>query len=100
MSEPTHTPAPWHASAGLFAGVQPFWDVYDAENRILANVVTYNLPSEQSVANVALIVAAPELLEAAKLMTNLFEEYFEGMPDYDDELIKIRAAIAKAEGRT
>src|SRR5690349_17056477 len=105
-----HTPGPWHYSDGQ--------DVYthqvrDADNRLLGSCSQGTRPELE--ANARLMAAAPELLEAAKLLEEADQKWAncpdcESMlpgelcescfPLYDAARLKRRAAIAKAEGKS
>lgn len=91
-----HTPGPWIVYADI-PSTDPEWHIVTTENklRVLANV-HIETGNAVDLANARLIAAAPELLEACK--------YFAADPMPDDWSIdevgrRIRAAIAKAEGR-
>jgi hypothetical protein len=54
---------------------------------------------QQTKANICLISAAPDLLEAARMMADLVDDLLvQAGANYADELAAARAAIAKAEG--
>lgn len=118
MTKTKHTPGPWaiemHAS---IAGIDSGWTtVSSAKNpgliiaecgvRILPDL----MPKEQMQANARLIAAAPELLEAAKVLDSYFDdpesylEAIEASGDTEETIIqvnvadwcKLRAAIEKA----
>jgi hypothetical protein len=92
-----HTPGPWTANkptqsngraevhAGPMLVAQAFNWMLDAEG------------DEQCWADARLIAAAPELLEALRLVVHLNER---DVPMTDEELRVCRAAIARAEGET
>jgi hypothetical protein len=85
----THTPAPWMVGTGWIYGGSNQGDPIGAYAvcRIGVN------PADD--ANARLIAAAPDLLEAAKLMIAQFED---GSPYVAKATNALRAAIAKARG--
>jgi hypothetical protein len=95
----THTPGPWTTEqpSGL-TNPEPNWlPIYAPKWWHLAKVVVEldGERSEEGEANARLIAAAPELLEACKAIADHYDE---------DEILsgdlnKLRAAIAKAEGK-
>lgn len=66
-----------------------------------------HFPHEGATANAYLIAAAPDLLEALKIMTELVGAHLSSSADHSDESLKVmwaeydlaKQAIAKAEGR-
>lgn len=109
-SEAKHSPGPWHRYG---RDGNSIWS--DCAGRAIAKIYgprkSYSAESE---ANARLVVASPDLLEAAKLQevaeeawANCNECGGEGVPElcakcfplFDDARLKRRAAIAKAEGR-
>lgn len=112
-----HTPAPWTVELDLASNNDI--DVVAAELLPVASVTvrefpedTGSVPRETALANATLIAAAPELLDACKTALDSLQawntmglskgaarmarETYEGSP----EIKSIRAAIAKAEGRS
>lgn len=88
MSEAKHTPGPWiHEGHG---------DITGTENGRKYDVacVYLRIPAGRQDANARLIAAAPDLLEALRMM--LTEAVFDGTTGTD----AARAAIAKATGKT
>ena len=89
-----HTPGPWKLR-------QTFNDD-DCSHEIDGIALVFR--SEQANANARLIAAAPELLEALKLVVAYDEgnhiDGLEMMLAYSKALDAVRAAIAKAEGET
>ena len=87
-------PGPWKRTGGI---------VTDANNIIVAQCwakVTGNKPTWQECAeNAQLIAAAPDLLEALKLVEPLVVSSL-AFVDCNAQLRLLRAAIAKAEGRS
>ena len=118
-----HTPGPWHAPTGLAlsrhkagkpldceipvtAGDRPiaFVSHYCAEEGITARVTERNRMEMQE-ANARLIAAAPELLEALKMVVEGYHGgYFSSRSqiaiEFRDRIWhKLTAAIRKAEGQ-
>jgi hypothetical protein len=83
-----HTPGPWQAKRGTIVGEA-------GAGRIVAILDTVD---EHDDANARLIAAAPELLEAARMLEPLLAS--DKSNDWNEELVTLRAGIAKAEGRT
>jgi hypothetical protein len=94
-----HSPGPWWSLAGnnyimsaVAAGGRPVCRMDDLE-----------CSAGEREANRALVLAAPDLLAALRLAES-FMSGFEGDeaqdPPVDERLEKMRAAIAKAEGRS
>lgn len=100
--EAKHTPGPWVVFDGDTE--HPGIDMADGS----FSIVVYGEDGEpfegvrgrspaETLANARLIAAAPDLLEALKEV----QPYFEGEHSHDHPTcVAIRAAIAKAEGRT
>ena len=91
-----HTPGPWRVSASKRGG----FDIV-ADNRgthggpfVVASRNDIDHRSEESLANCRLIAAAPEMLEALQAVLA------SGGEDWETGACVIRAAIAKAEGRS
>jgi hypothetical protein len=100
-----HTPAPWTLGKGKVR-VRTEKD-NDGRSKLIAecyttgNAILYPSPEERE-ANARLIASAPELLEALKVMTDVFQPRSgEPSPDMHVETVaweQARQAIAKAEG--
>ena len=96
MSAPTHTPGPWKSTVnGIFAN----------ELNAHGNFYICRLPfvneetSEKEKANLALISAAPDLLEALRfLLADYIAINGEKLTESSVPVDMARAAIAKAEG--
>ena len=97
-----HTPGPWTTSA------TPSSDLYNIRNISGANaehigvvacpVAPREMPQSECLANAALIAAAPDLLQCARMLAMAAAEG-EIKPDEQSELLAMaRAAIAKATG--
>ena len=86
----THTPGPWH--------VNPLLDrCINTETKPVATAIQTHVRRTEWRANARLIAAAPELLEACKLLVNNMDkmDFALALP----ATMRIaRAAIAKAEG--
>jgi len=101
MSE-AHTPGPWLmvsntvyslTHAGWRKGVEQF------KNRFHAYVqADKECPDDEHTANVRLIAAAPDLLEAAKALVAADDARSNVQPLYESACALARAAIAKATG--
>ena len=107
-----HTPGPWYA----LRGQRNISIRYKTGDRLLpmVNVASVrgkfptDCPYGSSEANARLIAAAPELLEAAKLVLAWYEseddhskaDFYERMEMCRASEMAIRAAIAKATGET
>ncbi len=103
MSKQTkHTPGPWtvfpdaHNRGRIYAGkawVATTWRTIGEGN---------DCPPLPSIDNARLIAAAPEILEALGILLNRLDgiggEHVTGVEGVDADLIKARAAIAKATG--
>jgi hypothetical protein len=91
-----HTPGPWEADIGHQLEEWPMDQVivYDDSHGCIAEVDCHT-DWATTQANARLIAAAPDLLEAAKLMLG----YGPGkMPDGRDTYDVLRDAVARAEG--
>jgi len=94
-----HMPGPWRTSEANAADI----DIVSHKGELIATVHCEGRP-KQAPYNAALISSAPEMLEALKYAKEIVQE---NCPDdvYDDPkyspeaecLVKIKAAIAKAE---
>jgi hypothetical protein len=87
-----HSPGPWGVHGS---------HIYAPDGAIIAQV--HNPGSKEQdyplVANRNLMAAAPELLDAARMMADLVDDLLVQVgANYADELAAARAAIAKAEG--
>lgn len=87
-----HTPGPWHRN---IRPATKYPTVFAGRNTHVAHVATNRLSAEEVEANLALIAAAPELLEAARAMMAMADP---GGEATDIWAVSMRAAIAKAEG--
>lgn len=103
MEKFSHTPGPWEIKEGdtlIIANVVDTQDDYDY--LMVAGVV--GLPDDPvALANLALIAAAPELLEALRevlrVVDELYREHEIELQDEDVETVQFaRAAIAMAMG--
>lgn len=108
MNEQRHTPGPWRTDMGgaWVRGLRIREE--DAEGNIkgtapvVARVETGNhLPDSEIRANAHLIAAAPDLLHAARLIVEGYDEWIDsrGSLPSENTIGLARAAIAKAEGR-
>ena len=114
MVETKHTPGPWQVDQGdeealrVVKGALPICELIplDAHNR---RDSTWLITGAETLANAHLIAAAPGLLsacvEAEEVIVTTLKDLlrYAGMPEKDAEehptVQKLRAAIAKAEGR-
>src|SRR4051812_36082664 len=90
-----HTPGPWLAEANDSS-------VFDSEGREVADCLTFPFSGEVAEANARLIAAAPELYEVlreAERQIEYLPNRFEPPANVNQVLTRIRAALAKAEGR-
>src|SRR3989442_1607338 len=101
-----HTPGPWAATAD---GRIPVLVVSPASQigiAIIGNGLNGGpLDFKEVAANARLIAAAPELLEALKALLDCGPDHCDypsrcGLSGNDERVIRARALIAKAEGRT
>ena len=94
-----HTPGPWINDQGLVNGSETrarfapgvSVDLFDADE----------YPAElhdEMMANAALIASAPDLLAALKWFVDDISGNHTRMIDFDANVVRARAAIAKAEG--
>lgn len=96
-----HTPGPWK-SGGHFSKDTVWSTAVDSVGkvRLHARLTSYYTPDDEIEANVRLIVAAPEMLEALKRALWVISDYVqrEGKIDYSAKQA-IEDVIAKAEGK-
>lgn len=111
-----HTPGPWEAchdgkckcrQVWSIPGDCPVFTANDKGEKVLVGLIHHEwgddldliygeIPAEQQEANARLIAAAPDLLEACKLvLENIAPKY----SSYHICVEKLRAAISKAEGK-
>lgn len=89
-----HTPGPWHVGTGKATTI-----VYAADGYAVANATTYHGRHDQPAeANAALIAAAPDMLTALQMVDRWASGY--GTATQSEMRQWVRAAIAKAEGRS
>jgi hypothetical protein len=98
-----HTPGPWHRNIKPASKYPVIWAGRNTHVAVLADGARHggSLPEEEQEANINLIAAAPELLEALSLAADSLAV---GDPEREhayvgEALRKARAAIAKAEGK-
>ena len=102
-TEVKHTPGPWEIQGGL-DHEHDFFPIVtrsEAKFRNIAAVVTpthQSAPVEEGCANARLIAVAPDLLEAAIILSNEWEREESGGVVSVQAISRLRAAIAKAEG--
>lgn len=87
-NKPTHTPGPWTVKERVDGHM-----VIKAADGT-SNVAVLGLKNDGAEADALLIVAAPDLLEAARAMVNVKSGF-----TADEAMQLLDAAIAKAEGR-
>lgn len=89
-----HTPGPWHVS-GPTRDVKAPPTAYLPDGMVAATRYLGNAPEREAehAANAALIAAAPDLLQAARMVMT-WPSHENMTPVFD----ALRAAIAKAEG--
>lgn len=99
-----HTTGPWHWEEG-----QPFITAeWNGSNHVVAKVESKTLAWHEDAicacreagANAALLAAAPCMLEALKDFVANFASMEDGDGNPAPEIVKARAAIARAEGRS
>ena len=91
MSEAKHTPGPWQWTQHFDPTISIYKDGFGQIARL------YDSSAGTGKANARLIAAAPDLLDALVQFVDEFEGcYADGEP----AMIKARAAIAKATGKT
>jgi len=106
-----HTPGPWATNSKYGNSKRvPIVREGRSDREALAWVDADDVPEEESQANVALIAAAPELLEAAEEVDALIESLWKSVPwgatfNLDAKALneappKLKRAIAKAKGVT
>lgn len=106
-----HTPGPWkyeplsaaaHADPDLEAREDDLFWIFNTAvvepvvEHVLATVHRY--PVEQAEANARLIAAAPDLLEACKFFLSVLD--INRAATAESPVDRIRAAVARAEGRS
>ncbi len=104
MGKQIHTPGPWHIEplqddegesiAICKAGLGVIAVIEGGNNPAADGARTQGFSYDVDQANARLIAAAPEILEALKLLEGMIEE----TGDNKHDLAAARAAIAKAEG--
>ena len=88
-----HSPGPWHVHMGHLIKCEVGLVIADVEKHPSSIIKTARA------ANARLIAAAPELLDAARMMADVVDDLLvQAGANYADELAAARAAIAKAEG--
>lgn len=96
MTNPTtHIQPEWHYNEELsLPGHHLVYRKLNGRNYLIANVCGYPATEEQNKEHARLIMAAPELLEALRAVTEISED-----SNNFHILEQVRAAIAKAEGK-
>lgn len=92
-----HTPGPWYAwDNGEICGVGK---AHSNGSDILSVTRESNRPESEDTANMKLIAAAPDLLEALKYALSMWGDYLPpGNSNAMKAIKQARAAIAKARG--
>jgi len=89
-----HTPGPWEA-AKIYVNKSD-----GSSDTHIATAATHDVSEVEACANARLIAAAPELLAAAKAFAENAVETADGNIVFGYRVLdRLRAAIAKAEGR-
>jgi succinate dehydrogenase/fumarate reductase-like Fe-S protein len=98
MSKPAFTPGPWRTGAPSYLVVTDDHVIADVD---MSEQNLQLIPLQTVVANRNLIVSAPEMYEALKRMYawNMAEPGSDPVA-FSNDMVKARAAIAKAEGRS
>lgn len=92
-SEAGHTPGPWRQN--------PYDERFiETDEDSAANIARVLWLGDRAQADACLIAAAPELLEVAKVIMPLLEDWHEDDGRAWPAWRRTRAAIDKAEGRT
>lgn len=94
MTQSKHTPAPWRISDNPRT---PYL-VYGSNDYAVADCKVYHNKTDIN-ADMNLIAAAPELLEALELIANCVTKPNEPTELGEYEMDKVKAAIAKAKGQ-
>lgn len=93
--ETKHTPGPWHI------GMAPGPIIYGEKGEQIASLFPRMVPQDENSANARLIVAVPDMLDAAEFAADVWDEVAQWR-DLSEEEIEaregLRAAIAKATG--
>lgn len=93
MSETAHTPGPWMTGGYTVTA--------NNGNLLVAKLYReQKLQDAESDANARLIAAAPDMMEALKRIQAAFAAPTEWTSKIATEMAGVRAAIAKAEGRS
>jgi hypothetical protein len=91
-----YTPGPWMATPSCAKPGK--WGIYGNDTGSTVQLVGHVEGTEQAEANVRLIAAAPDLLEALTFLVQAADTE-PGMAIYKAHIDKARAAIARAEGQ-
>lgn len=101
-----HTPGPWLAGkpssvVGWPVVATPHWRVICNMNYVQHSMIDPSVPGDrafntESAANARLIAAAPELLDCARILAALEDEYNGRTFPTKEQCAQARAAIAKA----
>lgn len=94
-----HTPGPWEVEPED-VGYGPAFSILAANDDVIVHPEGTTIRSDVDWANACLIAAAPELLEALKMLVS-YTEACEGMLNASPagQVTNARAALAKAEGK-
>ena len=94
----THTPGPWRYQIWGSAAFQQGAVESRAVGIVICDIPKYEVAKDggEAEANARLISAAPDLLAAVKLTRAWLLQF--SMPEKHEHLVRIDAAIAKAEG--
>ena len=95
-----HSPGPWTAKYLP----QHRMRVIQDENISICDIALWNVDYDEQMANARLIAAAPELLASCRSLIEALEligrDHAVWWPHDGDLVVRARAAIAKAEGRS
>jgi len=89
-SSEKHTPAPWHI------GMKPGPMIYGPNGEQVADLSARLVPDSETLGNLALMMAAPNLLDALQGMIEWAE--LMGTDERNTRLVAARAAVSKATG--
>lgn len=89
MNKSKHTPGPWHRN---IKPASKYNTIFAGRNTHITHLATQGLSEEEIEGNCKLIIAAPDLLEACKMMVDDYDS------NEDSESITYaKLAISKAE---
>ena len=76
-----HSPSPWASLPKVFCSPKAFCEIYSADDCYIARApLPYNKADIEGLANIRLIEAAPDLLDATRKLLHLVELLSSGKP--------------------